>query len=364
MCSFRLVNTHGGEAQGMQFLWKEALWSLLLLPLLAGGYAMLWRLKSSSALRHTRIDLIHEARGRSRWRSRHVPGLGVLAAGAMLLLAASRPVVQDPSTSGRRILMLALDVSESMSATDAHPSRLELAQKAAKAMIEWQPEDVRIGIVAFASNAQLIVPPTLDRDRAARGIDSLQFESGSALGTGLLAALMTIFPEQYLGGHYDVFGANAPTWAYPRSNGGSDGGSMQDLPEPIDAGGGRRALVALFSDGHSMTGVPVQAAARTAAERGVRVVAIGLGTPNGAVVEKPRGEFLARFDDRSLTSIATSTGGIYVRVANAGDLSRVGGELKANAAFAPVRHELTVVLAGVGIVLLMLATSFSFVRFG
>jgi len=179
----------------MVFLWPSLLWLLLILPLLVLLYLWLLRRRKVQALAYPGLALVRQALGsRAQWR-RHLPPLLFLLGLAALLLAAARPLAVLKLPSEQQTIILAMDVSGSMRATDVEPDRLTAAQNAAKAFIEELPRHVRVGVVAFAGTAQLAQLPTQSHDDLLKAIDSFQLQRGTATGNGIMVALATLFPD-------------------------------------------------------------------------------------------------------------------------------------------------------------------------
>src|SRR5512139_3759252 len=180
----------------MGFLWPQALWLLLAVPLLVGVYLHTLKRRKKAALRLASVGLVRDAMaGLSRLR-RHLPPLVFLLALTALIVAIARPTAVITLPSEQRTIVLALDVSLSMRAADVGPNRLAAAREAAKAFVAEQPDDVRIGIVAFAGSASLVQSPTRDRKDLIVAIDQLQLQRHTAIGSGIIVALATIFPDE------------------------------------------------------------------------------------------------------------------------------------------------------------------------
>ena len=192
----------------MHFLWPEFLWLLLTLPLLVALYLWLLRRKKQTALRYASLSLIRDAIGPGNSLRRHIPPALFLLAIATLLLASARPTAVVTLPSNQQTIMLAMDVSGSMRATDVQPSRIVAAQAAAKAFLTQLPHQVRVGIVAFAGSAQVAQNPTLNREDLVTAIDRFQLQRGTAIGNGIVLSLATLFPDagidlQQMGGNRD-----------------------------------------------------------------------------------------------------------------------------------------------------------------
>ena len=179
----------------MKFLWPEALLLLLLVPLVAALYVWLLGRRKRLALRYANLPLVREAMGRAAGWRRHVPPLLFLVALAALFVAVARPTAVITLPSQQETVILAMDVSGSMRATDVEPNRLVAAQNAAKAFIADQPMSTRIGIVSFAGTAALVQPPTQNREDLVAAIDRFQLQRATAIGSGIIVSLAAIFPD-------------------------------------------------------------------------------------------------------------------------------------------------------------------------
>ena len=179
----------------MIFESPQVLWLLLALPALAGLYVLLQRRRSRSAVRYASLGLIRTAMGRRARLRRHVPPFIFLFALGALIVAIARPSAVITLPSEQRNIILAIDVSLSMRATDVQPSRIEAAREAAKTFVAEQPSDVRIGIVAFAGSASIVQKPTDDKKELIDAIDRLQLQLHTATGSGIIVSLAALFPE-------------------------------------------------------------------------------------------------------------------------------------------------------------------------
>ena len=244
------------------FTWPPALLALLAVPLLAGAYAWQLRRRRRRAVRYSSVALIKAvAPRRSAWK-RHAPVALLLAALAALGLAAARPQVRMDVPVSQSALILALDVSGSMCATDVDPNRLTAAQAAVRDFVQAQNANTSIGLVLFAGFAQVAVPPTTEREPLLHAIDSLTTGRGTTIGAAILKSVDAIAEINPDVAPADPGGA-APGAAAPRPPGSY-------APE----------IVVLLTDGANTRGVEPVDAAEIAAERGVRVYPIGFGTRN------------------------------------------------------------------------------------
>ena len=175
----------------LSFVWPQMLWALLALPLLVTLYVWLLRRRKKMSLRFANLALVKEAMGkRAGWR-RHVPPLLLLLAITALLLAAARPHAVITLPSQQETIVLAMDVSGSMRATDVLPNRITAAQEAAKAFVAELPRSVRLAVVSFAGTAAVVQAPTLSREDVVAAIDRFQLQRGTAIGSGIVVSLAT-----------------------------------------------------------------------------------------------------------------------------------------------------------------------------
>src|ERR1041385_6618100 len=177
----------------MSFQWPEFLWLLAGLPLLVALYLYLLRRRKRFAVRYSNLGLLRQAMAGASWR-RHVPPLLVLVALAALIVAVARPTASVTLPSQHETVILAMDVSGSMRASDVEPNRIVAAQTAAKSFIAEQPRSTRIGIVTFAATASVVQPPTQNREDLIAAIDRFELQRNTAIGSGMIVALATLFP--------------------------------------------------------------------------------------------------------------------------------------------------------------------------
>ena len=350
------------------FLWPMLLWLLLLVPLAVAFYVVILRRRKRSALRYANLPLVKNAAGAMGWR-RHVPPALMLVSLALLLLAMARPTAMVSLPSNRAVVMLAMDVSGSMRAADVKPSRIEAAQAAAKAYIKDQPKDVQIGIVAFAATALLVQNPTTDRVALNAAVDRFELQRGTAVGSGILVSLSTLFPHEdfpitnFSGGRFggfnfgDRFGGRAL----------GDRGPSKDPKKkhvPVEPGSYKNAVIVLLTDGQTNAGYDPLEAARIASEYGVRVYTVGFGTTQGNVVGFGGFSMRAQLDEDSLKKIADMTRGRYFHAGSAEDLKAVYGVLSKQLVMETKEMEISAFFAGAAAILMLLSTSLSLAWFG
>jgi Ca-activated chloride channel family protein len=179
----------------MTFLWPDMLWLLMAVPALVAVYLILLRRKKKAALRYASLTILKEALGGGQRFRRHLPPLLFLLALAVMIAAVARPAAIVTLPTQQETIILAMDVSGSMRAADVEPSRLVAAQDAAKAFLADLPRGVRVGVVSFAGTAAVVQPPTRNREDIVAAIDRFQLQRGTAIGSGIILSLATIFPD-------------------------------------------------------------------------------------------------------------------------------------------------------------------------
>lgn len=350
----------------MVFLWPDLLWLLLALPLLVLLYVWLLRRRKAAVLHFPALALAREAQGaRSRWR-RHVPPVLFLLGLAALLVAAARPLAVLTLPSQQQTIMLAMDVSGSMRAADVQPDRLTAAQNAAKAFIADLPRHVRVGIVAFAGSAQLAQLPTQNHEDLARAIDSFQLQRGTATGNGILLSLATLFPDtgidvSALGGRQAMMRPQSidEVGKPPHRD-----GRGADRPPPVAPGSYTSAAIIMLTDGQRTTGVDPMEAAQWAADRGVRVYTVGVGTVAGETIGFEGWSMRVRLDEDTLKAVAQRTQAEYFHAATAADLKKVYETLSSRLTVEKKETEVAALFALAGAALLVLAGLLSLWWFG
>lgn len=340
----------------MSFLWPEALWALTLWPVLAGLY--LWSLlrKRRNALRYAHVGLIKQAMGKGPGWRRHVPpmllGLALLA----LLIACARPTATITLPSPQQTLLLAMDVSGSMRATDVKPSRLEASQIAAKAFVQGLPRHVRVGVVAFAGTAAVVQAPTLSRDDVIAAIDRFQLQRGTAIGSGVVLSIATLFPEESI----DLSDVSSEE-RIPAAPGDKP---KTPPPPPVPPGSFTSAAVILLTDGQSTTGPQPLDAAKLAADHGVKVYTVGFGTADGEIIGFEGWSMRVRLDEETLKTIAGLTHAEYYFAGSATDLKNVYDTLSTRLVFERRETEITALFAALGTLLTVFAAGLSLWWFG
>ena len=340
----------------MHFVWPEALWSLLMLPLLWAAYVWMIKRQRAQALRFPSLILLRPAlQGQRAWR-RHVPPVLLWLALACTLLALARPFARIALPSDYMTLVMALDVSRSMLAQDVPPSRIEAAKDAAKAFIRELPAQVRVGIVSFAGSAQLAQQVTDQREDLLAAIDRFELQRGTATGSGLLLALSTLMPDAGIQLESSLYGSSFGSYgamggARPL---GSAPATTTPKPPPVPVGSYTAGAIILLSDGRRTTGPDPMDAARQAADLGVRVHTVAFGTPDGVIPGMEGYSFFARVDEETLQAVAKATGGEFFRAQNAQDLAHIYTKLSSRVAMETRDTEVSVLM---GLAALLMAVS-------
>jgi Ca-activated chloride channel family protein len=343
------------------YLWPETLWLLLAAPVLVAGYVLLLRRNKKGALRYASLSLVRDAIGPGQRIRRHIPPLLFLAAMVVALLAIARPSAIVTLPSEQRTLILAIDVSLSMRATDVQPNRLAAAQAAAKAFVEDQPADVRIGIVSFAGTASVVQRPTQNREDLIAAIDRLQLQRHTAIGSGLIVSLAAVFPDADIDLESVIFGRG-----FARERNAPIEGARKGEKKPFQAvppGSYPSAAIILLTDGRRTTGPDPIEAARMAADRGVRVYTVGFGTAAGGAVDIDGWSIYMRFDEETLKAIAEVTKAQYFHAGTADDLRKVYDSLNAKFVLEKKETEITALFAAGAAVLALASAALSILWF-
>ena len=342
----------------MFFLWPHYLWLLLALPLLPAVYAWLLRRRDKAAVRFSNLGLVRAAAAGRNWR-RHVPPALLLLACSGLLLAAARPVARVPLPWARTTIMLAMDVSLSMRVTDVKPTRLAAAQDAAKLFLRDLPKDIEVGLVTFAGSSQVAQRATLDRQSLVAAIDAFQMQVGTAVGNAIVLALAELFPDHGIDLGDMTFGSKR------------HGRSLDDKAKaparqiaPVPPGSYSSAAIILLSDGRRTTGIETLSAAKMAADRGVRIYVVGLGTVDGAAAMGEGMAIYLQLDEPTLREVARMTGGEYYHAGTAEKLRSVYENLGSRLQVLTRETEVTGLLALVSAILAVAAAALSLLWFG
>jgi Ca-activated chloride channel family protein len=321
----------------MTLTWPWALLGLLAIPALIVAYRRLLRTQARRRSELAAQGLVLSGRRRDPWRL--VAPVLLLAALAVLVVALSRPVAAVAQPNREGTVVLAFDVSGSMAADDVRPTRLDAAKAAARGFVERQPPSVRVGVVAFGGSALVTARPTDDRTAVLAAINRLQPQGDTSLGEGILGSLSAIAGRQI----------EAP------------GDAETGIDEtPIGHYGG--TAVVLLTDGEDTGGPDPAEIADLASAAGVRIETIGLGTPQGTVIEVDGFSIATALDAPTLQRLAETTGGSYHAADDAASLAQVYDSIQVQWVTRTVPHEITSLFAGLAALLLLAGATVSVLR--
>lgn len=349
-----------GPPSGFSFDLPWVLALLLIVPALLAAYVWQLRRRRRAAVRFSHVGLVRIAVPRQRRWRRHV-GIGLVLAGlAALGVAAARPEVSAEVPVADAAVILALDVSGSMCATDVDPNRLTAAQDAVRAFIKGQDGNTRIGLVVFSGSAQVATAPTTDRAELLTAVDGLTTGRGTTIGAAILKSIDAI--------------AEIDSQVQPVGTAGETG----ETGEPAGPANPTKVpeIVVLLTDGANTNGVSPTDAADIAAERGVRVYPIGFGTTTptqmvctasqlgGRGADGPRGGFGGQgrggrgnfliADVDTLQQVADTTGGEYFGASDADQLQAVLADLPRHVEVQRREVEVSVGFSALGAMLVLL----------
>jgi len=345
----------------MKFIWAEALWLLLLVPALVGLYVWLLRRKQKASLKYASLGIIREAMGPgSRWRRHLPPALFLLALTAMIL-AIARPSVTITLPAARQTIILAMDVSGSMRAKDVLPSRLEAMQAAARKFITEVPRNTKIGIISFAGTASVVQAPTENKEDLLAAIERFQLQRATAIGSGIIVSLATLFPDAGIEIASLIYGDNASRARSLREPAKKD--EKKAAFKPVPPGSYGAGAIILLTDGQRTTGPDSIEAAKMAADRGVRIYTVGLGTVNGEVIGFEGWSFRVRLDEDTLKQVASLTKGEYFYAGTATDLNKVYETLNTRLILETRETEISALVSAVAALLALLAGVLSLLWF-
>jgi len=338
----------------INFLWPEALVLLALVALVALLYARRLRRR---AVRIAGLEIPAD----NHWR-RHVPAAMFLVAMVLAVLAAARPTALITLPSQQRTIMLTVDVSLSMRAGDVQPSRIAAAQQAAREFINDLPNDVRLGIVSFAGTAAVVQQPTTSKEDLLAAVERLQLDRHTAIGSGIVVALAALFPDDGI----DVESL-APAWLQRRNPAAPPPVQLKKKEQkefkPVPPGSNNNAAIILMTDGRRTIGPDPLAAARMAADRGVRVYTVGFGNAQGAPVTIEGYSIYMMFDEATLKAVAELTNAEYFHATSSAELKKIYDTLTAKFVLQRERTEVTAFFAAAAAALLVLAAGLALAWF-
>ena len=356
----------------MEFTWPWLLPLLLAVPLLVAVYVWAMRRRVKYALRYSSLTIVKDALGKGPGIRRHIPPALFLVGITAMLIGLARPVGLVSVPAVNATVILAIDVSRSMLGRDIQPTRIDAALAAAEEFVSQQTPTTRIGVVTFSSSADLVQSPTTDQESVLVAIDRIRVGSRTAIGSGILTSLDAIFERPDATGSVPAVDPNVPT----------------PTPTPVPDGYHEPAIIILLSDGRSNTGPLPLESAQVAANRGVRIFTVGLGTTQGATVpggpggpggpgrispfgggqfgggfRGGGGGFNSQLDEQTLEEIAKITDGKYFHATETDQLLSIYKNLNTELIVQTQRTELTAWFTGFAGIFLLLGGVLSLLWF-
>jgi len=339
----------------MSFAWPLGLLGLLVIPLAVAAYWLVQRRRAKYAVRFTNLDLLaNVVEQEPQWR-RHLPAAFYLVALAALAIALARPQTTLSVPKQQATVVLVMDVSGSMNATDVEPTRLQAAEASAQSLVDNLPEEFQVALISFSNGVQTLVPPTQDHKAVQQALDLLRANGGTAMGDAIMQALDVAKPPQ---------GTDLPgTPAVPRST-----SPTPRAAPPKQSSADHPAVIVLLSDGANSAGRtdPIDAA-NEAQTRGVPVFTVALGTQQGIVdVVDQLGRhrrIAVPPDEETLKQVADITQGRFFAAPSAEDLQAVYDDLGSKIGYEDKEREITVAFAAAAAVLVLAAGGFSLLWF-
>ena len=274
-------------------------------------------------------------------KRRHIPPVILLIAVASLAVASARPHVSIPLPRLEGTMMLAMDVSSSMSADDVQPSRLEAAKLTAKALVEQRPAGALVGVVAFGQGGLIVQSPTDNVEALNATIDRLTPDHGTSLARGILTALHSI--------------SSQPETVSERSSLEAESGSADSFAS---------AIIVLLTDGENTESIDPIEAAQIAIDRGVRVHTVGIGTRDGTTVEVEGFNLFTQLNEPILQEIALQTEGTYFSLSDIEGISAIYDDLNKEFTVEPREIEVTSLVGAFSAFLLLAGGALSLLWFG
>ncbi|MCB9432922.1 MAG: VWA domain-containing protein [Ardenticatenaceae bacterium] len=316
--------------------------SLLVLPLLAVWYGQLRRQRQQAVVRLGPLGVVQSQTGQAVGRRRHVPpllfGLGV----GTLLFGLARPEMPVSLPRVEGTVILAFDVSSSMLADDLQPTRLDAAKTAVRAFVENQPSTIQLGVVAFSNGGLVVQPPTNVAADVVATVDRLSPAGGTSLGQGIFTALSAIAGKPLAIDEAVL----------------AEGTGTFELPDYSSA------VILLLTDGENSEAPDPLAVAQVAANAGVRIYPIGIGTAEGSVLELDGFSVVTQLNEPLLEEIASVTNGRYYHATDAETLADIYQNVDLQLTVAGEKMEVTALLAVVGLLFFLLGGVLMLVWFG
>ena len=325
----------------MTFIWPWMLFTLLLVPLFVGVYMRLRRKRQQAAVDLGPLGVIRDSSGHSPSRRRHIPPLFSLLGLTLLIFGLARPEMFVDLARVEGTVILAFDVSSSMTADDLEPTRMEAAKAAARAVVEHQPSSVQIGVVAFGNGGLVVQPPTDDQAAVFAAIDRLNPQGATSLAQGIYSALNAIAGEAIA----------------------IDLAALEE-GVPVEIGSYPSAVVLLLTDGENTASTDPLEIAQLAAEAGVRIYPVGIGSPEGAVLQIDGFNILSQLNETTLQEIASLTNGSYYLADDEKSLQEIYEKVDLQLTIRGEKMEVTAIFAGFSLLLFLVGGILSLLWFG
>lgn len=329
----------------MTFLWPLMLLLLFGIPLCVVWYTRRQTRRRELVARYGSLGLIRGPAGRDLGLRRHLPPLLFLLSLGILIVALARPVTSVSLPQLEGTIILAFDVSASMNAEDLTPTRMEAAKAAARAFVERQPRTVRIGVVSFSDSSFPAQSPTNERGEIIAAINRLAPQRGTSLGNGILMSIQAL-------------SATPATRYYSNAT-----PTPTPLPTPMPRGTYTNGAIILLTDGENNTAPDPLEVAQVAADRGIRIYPVGIGSTAGTEINVEGFTLYTQLDEPMLQQIAQVTGGQYFSAVDAEGLQAIYGALNTALVMKTQDTEVTALVTGVGLLVLLVGASLSMAWF-
>ena len=331
----------------MTFIWPIMLLSLLLMPLLVWVYLRQVKLRDRGTAVLGPLGIVRGGDGTAVGRRRHWPPALFAVGLTLLLFSLSRPELPVSLPRIEGTVILAFDVSSSMLAEDLEPSRIEAAKEAARVFVENQPSTIRVGVVAFSNGGIVVQPPTDVKADVLATIDRLTPQGGTSLGQGIFTALNAIAGE-----------------AIVLEEGALDEGNLAESVQALQIDDFSSAVVVLLSDGENTEFPEPLDIAQIAAEAGVRIYTVGIGSSEGALIEVDGFSIVTQLNEPALQEIANLTNGTYFFAEDEEELRDIYENIDLQFTIRGEQMEITAILAGISLVFMLVSGALSLLWFG
>jgi Ca-activated chloride channel family protein len=316
--------------------------SLLLIPIFIDGYFRLFKRRQRAAAEFGPLSIIQSTTGNLTGRTRHVPPFFFSLGLTFLFFGLARPEMHLDLPRVEGTVILAFDVSNSMAAEDLDPTRMEAAKEAARTFVNNQPETVEIGVVAFSNGGLIVQPPTDDQAAVLATIERLSPQGATSLGQGIFSSLNAIIGE--------------PIPINPDS--------LEEGVLQIEIDNYSSAVILMLTDGEDTTSLDPLTVAQLAAQAGIRIYPVGIGSPEGTVLEIEGFNIVTTLNETLLMEIASLTNGTYYHAPDAETLQTIYDELDLQLTLSGEKMEVTAIFAGLSIIFFLIGAALSLRWFG